>query len=333
MILSKLLDFKNEVVFKRIFGKIENRKILIHFINDVLDLKGNEKIGEVKFLSPVQDSQIAPTPKSLVEVLCKDANGVKRIVQVQMTPQKSFEQSAQHYASEAYSSKYPDLKEIIFIAIVDYMLFPEKESCKSDRVVLDKELCKHTLKDFYFIHMELPKFKKQNPAQLVNMVEKWMYCFKYAEKMPYEDRNKLIGNDLILQRVYDELNLFNWTGPELNAYEQELERTRDHIAVLEFQIGKAKKEGWENGWKEGTKEGDEDSWERGWRRGWEAACEDKDREIIRALSVAGFSKEEISDIIELSVEEINVLRNKPGLILTTRTHLFRKKELTQPGKS
>ena len=88
MPLSKFLDPKNDVSFKRIFGTEKNKDILIHFINDILDLKGNNKIEDVTFLSPIQDPEIASKKQSIVDVLCRDANGVQLIVEMQVAPTK-----------------------------------------------------------------------------------------------------------------------------------------------------------------------------------------------------------------------------------------------------
>lgn len=68
---------------------------------------------------------------------------------MQVAPTKGFEKRAQYYASKAYSrqlnkgqesdGKYHNLKEVIFIAIADCILFLEKKSYKSDHIVLDKD--------------------------------------------------------------------------------------------------------------------------------------------------------------------------------------------------
>ena len=63
-----------------------------------------------------------------------------------------FEKRAQYYVSKTYCSqaqigdKYPDLKEVVFIAIADFTMFPNKKRYKSDHVILDKESHEHDLK-------------------------------------------------------------------------------------------------------------------------------------------------------------------------------------------
>ena len=263
--LSKFLDPKNDVAFKKIFGSEKNKDILIHFLNDVLGFTGNNQIHDVEFLSPIQDPEIASKKQSLVDVLCKDKLGVQYIVEMQVAPAKGFEKRAQYYAAKAYcrqadkgqgeAGKYNNLKEIIFIAIADCVLFPEKKEYKSDHVILDKNSYEHDLKDFYFTFIELPKFPKKKGDKLENLVEKWCYYFKYADETSGEDLERIIGSDLVIRRAYEALAQFNWTEPELLAYEQETKRVWDNQAVMEAALDAATEKATAQGMAKGMAKG------------------------------------------------------------------------------
>ena len=77
--------------------------------------------------------------------------------------------------------EFYDLKEVIFLAIVDFVMFPNKKAYKSDHIILDKESYENDLKDFSFTFLELPKFSKEI-EQFSNPMEKWAYFFKHAPK-------------------------------------------------------------------------------------------------------------------------------------------------------
>ena len=183
MALSKFLDPKNDIAFKRVFGSENHKDILIHFINDILELKDSEQIESVEFLSPIQDPEIAYKKQSIIDVLCRDKNGVQIIVEMQVAPTKGFEKRAQYYAAKAYSrqlnsgsgedGRYKHLKEVIFIAIADCIIFKNKTEYKSDHVILDKNSYEHDLQDFSFTFIELPKFKKDKISELETIIEKW----------------------------------------------------------------------------------------------------------------------------------------------------------------
>ena len=53
-IMTKFLDPKNDLVFKRIFGTEKNKDILIHFLNDIFERHDNP-IVDVTFLKTVQE--------------------------------------------------------------------------------------------------------------------------------------------------------------------------------------------------------------------------------------------------------------------------------------
>ncbi|WP_341812161.1 Rpn family recombination-promoting nuclease/putative transposase [Wolbachia endosymbiont (group A) of Conops quadrifasciatus] len=264
MALSKFLDPKNDVAFRRIFGTEKNKGILIHFLNDILGFTGKNEIKDIEFLSTIQDPDIAAKKQSIVDVLCRDENGVQVIVEMQVAKTKGFEKRAQYYAAKAYSrqadkgDQYHNLKEIIFIAIADCILFQDKSEYKSKHTIRDEDTNEHDLKDFYFIFIELPKFPKTKEDQLSSIVEKWIYFFKYADETSEEELEKIIGSDLIIKKAYEELNRFNWSEKEFIAYEQEIKRILDEQAVLAQKLDDATEKGRQEGIQIGHEKGREE---------------------------------------------------------------------------
>ncbi|MGL9718563.1 MAG: Rpn family recombination-promoting nuclease/putative transposase [Wolbachia sp.] len=291
MAFSKLLDPKNDVAFRRIFGTEKNKDILIHFLNDILGFTGKDAIQDIEFLSTILDPDIAAKKQSIVDVLCRDENGVQVIVEMQVAKTKGFEKRAQYYAAKAYSrqankgGQYEDLKEIIFIAIADCILFPNKSEYKSKHTIRDEETNEHDLKDFYFTFIELPKFPKTKEDQLENIVEKWIYFFKYAEETSERELERITGSDVIIKKAYEELNRFNWSEKEFIAYEQEIKRIRDEQAVLAQKLDDAREEGIQIGEKKGK------------------------IEVARAMLANNVDVDTIAKCTNLSISEIEGLRN------------------------
>lgn len=171
---------------------------------------------------------------------------------MQIANEKGFEKRAQFYAAKAYSSqlyvngKYHELKEVIFLAISNFKMFPKKKAYKSDHVILDKETHENDLKDFSFTFLELPKFKKKID-ELSGIAEKWAYFFKHAEETSEKDLHKLIGSDHIIERAYQELDRFSWNEEELRTYEQSEKWLETYLASMEYKfdegVAKGKAEG------------------------------------------------------------------------------------------
>ena len=235
MPIVRYLDPKNDVAFKKIFGTEKNKDILIHFLNDILGKQGGDKIKEVVFLNPVQNAEIAANKQSIVDVLCTDGNGVIFIVEMQVAKVRGFEKRAQYYAAKAYAGQakeggaYHSLKEVIFLAIVDFVMFSGKAHYKSDHVILDKQSYENDLKDFSFTFLELPKFTKDKVEDLTTYEEKWCYFFKHSSNP--EDMEKLIkSSDLVISKAYNELLSHNWNDQELMIYEAVTKSNMDAMA-------------------------------------------------------------------------------------------------------
>ena len=284
--IGKFLDVRNDVAFKRIFGTEKNKDILIHFLNDMLVFKNRSPIVDVAFLNTIQDPEIAYKKTSIVDVLCKDQDGHTYIVEMQVANSAGFEKRAQYYAAKAYGSQmnqggqYPDLKEVIFLAITDFVMFPNKRKYKSDHVILDNETHEHDLKDFSFTFLELPKFTKTK-EELSSMIEKWTYFFKHAYETTNADLKEIIGKDEIIQRAYAELDKFSWSEQEFMSYEQEMKREMDNQAVEDAAKAASELKGLERG----------------------------KREIAKNCLKQGMSKDIISSITGLSIEEIESLES------------------------
>ena len=299
---SKFLDPKNDIAFKRIFGSEKNKDILIHFINDMITFKNKEPIKEVTFLKNSQDPEIVTKKTSIVDILCKDEKGNTYIVEMQVARNKGFEKRAQYYASKAYISQanvggqYEDLQEIIFLAISDFTMFPNKIAYKSDHVILDKETYENDLKDFSFTFLELPKFTK-TIDQLSDMIDKWAYFFKHAAETSRETPELVAGQDHIIERAYEQLNHVFWSEEELCKYEQAEKSEKDYAASMAQKFD----EGIEKGEKRGLEKGKKIGIEEGARLTKLRMTEDlikqgADFGLIR--SVTGFSENEITALKE-----------------------------------
>ncbi|WP_395463538.1 Rpn family recombination-promoting nuclease/putative transposase [Wolbachia endosymbiont of Cantharis cryptica] len=305
MAFSKFLDPKNDFAFRRIFGSEKNKDILIHFLNDMLGFAGVNQIEDVSFLSPIQDPDIASQKQSIVDVLCTDSAGTQLIIEMQVAKTAGFEKRAQYYAAKAYSSQahkgdqYQNLRGVIFIAIADFILFPDKLAYKSDHVTVDKITYEHDLKDFSFTFIELPKFNKTKEDQLSNIVEKWIYFFKYADETSEEDLQKIIGNDVVIGRAYDVLNQYNWTDEERFIYDQAKKHMNDYLSSLKQKLDEGIQIGEERGIIIGQEKGREEGMEEGRKA--------ERIEVAKNLLKAGISIDIISQTTGLAVDEIEDL--------------------------
>ena len=84
---------------------------------------------------------------------------------------------------------------------------------------------------FSFTFLELPKFKK-NKNELTTILDRWVFFFKHARETSEKDLQEIIGQDVIIQRAYEELDKFGWSEAELLAYEAVIKRARFNLEII-----------------------------------------------------------------------------------------------------
>ena len=263
------------MVFKHIFGQEKNKDILIAMLNSVLVNQLHKPIVEVTFLKTVQDPDIAYKKQSIVDVLCQDQDGCQYIIEMQVSARKGFEKRAQYYAAKAYIDQagegqpYHDLKEVIFLAFTDYVLFPDTQDYKSEHITLNKKTLQHKLKAFTFTFVELPKFLAQCPKDIskLSLAEKFYYFLCCAQQMSDHDLDALAGEDIVVRKIFQAADRYNWSAEEVRTYDQAIKNKKDEIAILLAAQEKGEQIGREKGRVEGRAKGREEGRAQGREEG------------------------------------------------------------------
>jgi len=98
--MSRYLDPKADVVFKKIFG--DHPALLISFLNAVLPLASDNIIIEIEYLPTEQIPEIPEFKRTIADVKCKDSKGRAFIVEMQMNWTDSFKQRLLFGTSQAF---------------------------------------------------------------------------------------------------------------------------------------------------------------------------------------------------------------------------------------
>ena len=98
--MSKYLDPKADVVFKKIFG--DHPHLLISFLNAVLPLPPDSLIVQLSYLPSEQVPILPGFKRTIADVKCKDATGRIFIVEMQINWSDSFKQRLLFGASQAF---------------------------------------------------------------------------------------------------------------------------------------------------------------------------------------------------------------------------------------
>ena len=120
-------------------------------------------------------------------------------MQMQSSKEKSL-----NYAYQG--SQYSDLLEVIFIAITDFVIFPDKTNYLSFHTMRDIETNEQTLKDVTFVFIEIPKYEVHDNPQ---GIDEWIDLFKTAS-----NRKNFQTSNPIIKKAYEKLEISNWTNQE-----------------------------------------------------------------------------------------------------------------------
>lgn len=316
--VSKYLNPRNDIAFKRLFGSEKNKDILIALLNEVLKNQFHKSIIDVTFLSPFLEPEALANKQSVVDVLCKDEDNCKYIIEMQVASFKGFEERAQYYASKAFVSqikqggKYEDLKEVIFLAFTNFSIFPKKRHYKSEHITLDKKTQENDLNKISFTFIDLVKFEKEiknKKLDDLNLEEKFYYFLRHADDITPVDLENLIGKDKIINKAFKELEFFYWTEQEIYKYEAEDKRVRDNIAAMDYVLDKGMEKGIKKGMEKGMKKGMNEGIKIGIKKGEEIGIKKEKILVAKKLLDLGLESSTIIRVTGLKTFELEEIKS------------------------
>ena len=174
------LNPKTDFAFKKIFGSIQSKEILISFLNAML-YQDQAIIEDLEIINPYQPAQIATLKDTFFDVKAKLKNGTSVLVEMQVLNIKAFSQRILFNATKAYSTQlqlgagYRTLKPVIALTITDFIMFPETDFVIS-KFVFQEVKCElnWNADHLQFFFVELPKFDKKL-EELETIADRWIY--------------------------------------------------------------------------------------------------------------------------------------------------------------
>jgi len=251
--MATYLNPKNDVAFKKLFGDMAHKDIVISFLNSILERKEGAKIIDVV----MNDTNNVPENKklklSIVDIRCTDQAGNQYIIEMQVATQKYYAVRAQYYSTLAFSrqlgekERYDTLLPVIFVGVLDFNLFDDDDYLCHNLIIDTKtQVQKFNCLEFHIL--ELKKFKKKL-EELTTLAEKWIYFLSNAH-----EQHQVPDNLVELKEAFLVLNKTNWEIKELNEYELTLDRMRSEAGKIDFATEKGEARGIEIGKAEGRLE-------------------------------------------------------------------------------
>jgi predicted transposase/invertase (TIGR01784 family) len=229
--------------FKKLFGEIPNKDLLLDFLNELL----KEEQGQITDLTYLKSENLGESDvdrKAIFDIYCENDKGEKFIVELQKAKQNFFKDRTVFYATfpireQAKRAEWNfELKAVYTIAILDFVFEEdksEKQKFRYDVKLTDIETKKVFYDKLTFIYLEMPKFNK-TIDELETRFDKWLFVLKNLNRL---DRVP----DKLRERVFDKLfetaEIAKFTPEQVQSYEDSLKYYRD----IKNSLDTAKEEG------------------------------------------------------------------------------------------
>ena len=291
-----MLPLSNDYVFKRIFGKGGNEKILKSLLEAILKIN----IQKIEIKNPEIPKETIDEKLSILDIKAEINENTIIDIELQVGNTTAIEKRLVVYNAKLIageikvSEQYQKAKDTIVICILNdnvvkrnaylslaMLKYEETEEIRYVDMGYKKE--EEYLTDMvkYYI-IELPKFKRKKP-KVADLLEKWLYVIGGDTKMMEECKKE---NEEIKEAVKQLKEM------SADEYERELYEIRERSRLTyNTEINEARRKGMEEGKIKGKAEG---------------KTEEK-KEIAKKMKEKGTEIEYIIEITGLTEEEINLL--------------------------
>ena len=283
-----MLPLSNDYVFKRIFGKGGNEKILKSLLEAILKIN----IQKIEVKNPEIPKEAIDEKLSILDIKAEINENTIIDVELQVGNTTALERRLVVYNAKLIagkikvSEKYQKAKDTIVICIINdnvvkrnaylslaMLKYEKTEEIRYVNMGYGKE--EEYLTDMvkYYI-IELPKFKKKKP-KVVDLLEKWLYVIGGDRKMMEECKKE---NEEIKEAV-EQL-----TQMSADEYERELYEIRERSRLTyNTEMYEARRKGIEEGKKQDRKE-------------IAKKMKEKGTDITYIIEITGLTEEEIKEL-------------------------------------
>ncbi len=233
--MSRYLDPKADVVFKKIFG--DHPHLLKSFLNAVLPLANDNPILELFYLPAEQIPHIPAFKRTIADVKCTDKKGRVFIVEMQIDWTDSFKQRLLFGTSQAVVKQlekgqpYQLLQPVYGLGIVADIYEKENQSWYHHyQLVKQGHQAHDVIEHLQLVFIELPKFPVHSPEEK-KLRLLWL---RFLREINEETKN--VSQELLdvpeISEAVDLAEESAYTPGELNAYETYWDNVRTEKTLL-----------------------------------------------------------------------------------------------------
>ena len=261
-----------DFAFRKLFGSVENKDILISFINSVVSEQ--DQVESLELLNPYNFKNFKRDKSSVLDVKAKGIDGKLFNVEMQIIDQHNYDKRSLYYWARLYSGqigsgeKYLDLNKTISINVLNFNFLPEAEYHNIYHIYNDKTQTLFS-NQFELHFIELRKYNEQ----FSSILDRWVNFLQRAEGYSQTNLPHQLQEIPTIISAVESLDYINFIEEERVEYENTLKWMRDIIGGIEKATDDGIQEGIEKGIEIGLEKGLERGIEVGMEKGIEVGME------------------------------------------------------------
>ena len=298
----KYVNLLDDLGFKHVFGRDENKEILIAFLNEIIPDK------QIINLEHIRNEQIPSDPEtkaSVFDLYCETQDGSRIVVELQREDQFDYVDRAIYYGAFPIQNQIEKGKKrytfsaVYVINILNFNLMELREDNKPVSTFRLKELETNRIlsQKYTLIFIELLKFaKKLEEISPDNILEGYLYFLRNMHNLreqPAEFQQQ------IWNKLFNAARVAKMNQQDRQAYIKKMNTERDRINQLEFAMEQAKIKGLAEGRTEGRAEGRAEGLAEGRK--------EEKYSIAKSMKANGINIDTISKCTGLTPEQIEAL--------------------------
>lgn len=274
---GKLLDLRNDYVFKVFFGDKRNTDFLLNFLNSILSVD----LHSIELTDPHIESTHSEDKKLIMDVRVKTKQGEQINIEMQMEGHRAFPERMYMYMAKMYVSQdkvaksYIDYKRAVQIIITNFNLL-EESGYHNVYKITNQESGSIFTKHFETHVLELPKLKIETKMKTTEL-ENWLMFLKGDQKT----KEVLAMESPMMKEAYEEIERLS-QNPETQRLAEFRER---ELKDIRQRLYDAREDGIEQG------------------------IERVNRETVIRMYEKDFTMEDIIQISGIPLEKINEIIN------------------------
>ena len=299
----KLLDPKNDYVFKKIFGEKGNEDILKSFINAIL--RGNPVIKELELLNTEYPKEGVITKGCQFDILAKTDNNITINIEMQYRRNSNIKDRIIYYSDRLNVGEYKIGQKYGEKKVISIWIFAENLTEREEPISEIFPCFKENKNDKWevftenkrIIIFELKKYKTTD-YNYKDILTNWV---NFLQEPNILENNPLKLNNQELDKAIEKLEYMSKKDEERYLIDSFKDYERDYYNDTKT----AKEEGLKEGLDKGLKEG----LDKGLKEGLDKGLKEGKVEIAKNMLKDNVDINIISKYSGLSVDEINKLKD------------------------